>query len=75
VDEDEKLAHKDWSEQEVRLIVADYFAMLEAEVLGKPFKKSDHRKALAPKLLGRSDGSIEFKHQNVSGVLVELGLT
>jgi hypothetical protein len=23
--------------------VADYFAMLEKEVLGKPFSKSDHR--------------------------------
>ncbi len=72
--EEEKAPPQDWSEQEVRLIVADYFAMLEAELLGKPFKKSDHRKALAPKLQGRSDGSIEFKHQNVSGVLVELGL-
>ena len=72
--EEEKPAHKDWTEQEVGLIVADYFDMLEAEVLGKSFKKSDHRKALAPKLKGRSDGSIEFKHQNVSGVLVELGL-
>ena len=72
--EEEKPPHKDWTEQEVGLIVADYFAMLEAELLGKPFKKSDHRKALAPKLQGRSDGSIEFKHQNVSGVLVELGL-
>ncbi|HQR43569.1 MAG TPA: DUF3883 domain-containing protein, partial [Gemmatales bacterium] len=29
---------------------------------------------LAPKLLSRSEGSIEFKHQNISGVLVELGL-
>lgn len=65
---------KDWTEQEVGLIVTDYFDMLEAELLGKPFKKSDHRKALAPKLLSRSEGSIEFKHQNVSGVLVELGL-
>lgn len=72
--EEEKPAHKDWTEQEVGLIVADYFDMLEAEMLGKPFKKSDHRKTLAPKLQGRSDGSIEFKHQNVSGVLVELGL-
>lgn len=72
--EDGQSPHPDWSEEEVRLIVADYFAMLEAELLGKPFKKSDHRKALAPKLQQRSDGSIEFKHQNVSGVLVELGL-
>ena len=48
--------------------------MLESELMGKSFRKSDHRKALAPKLLARSEGSIEFKHQNVSGVLVELGL-
>jgi hypothetical protein len=74
VEEMEKAPYKDWSEPEVRLVVADYFAMLEAELLGKPYKKADYRKALAPKLQGRSDGSIEFKHQNVSGVLVELGL-
>jgi hypothetical protein len=49
---DEKPAAKDWSEQEVRLIVADYFDMLEAELLGKPSKKSDHRKALASKVQG-----------------------
>lgn len=72
--EEEKPPPKDWSEQEVRFIVADYFEMLEAELLGKSFKKSEHRKALAPKLQGRSKGSIEFKHQNVSGVLVERGL-
>ena len=37
--EEEKPAHKDWSEQEVGLIVADYFTMLEKELLGKPFKQ------------------------------------
>ncbi|HEX4142982.1 MAG TPA: DUF3883 domain-containing protein [Pirellulales bacterium] len=72
--EEAKIGPKDWSEQEVSLIVADYFDMLEAELLDKPFTKADHRKALAPKLQARSKGSIEFKHQNVSGVLVELGL-
>ncbi len=72
VGDTEKESHKDWSAQEVGLIVADYFVMLEAELLGKSFKKSDHRKALAPKLQSRSEGSIEFKHQNVRGVLVEL---
>jgi hypothetical protein len=74
-DEDkEPQTGKDWSESEVRLVVADYFDMLEAEVLGKTYKKSEHRKALIPQLSGRSEGSVEFKHQNVSGVLVELGL-
>lgn len=72
--DEEKPAPKNWTEQEVSLIVADYFSMLESELHGKSFKKADHRKALAPKLQSRSEGSIEFKHQNVSGVLVELGL-
>lgn len=73
-EEKEPQTGKDWSENEVRLIVADYFDMLEAELSGNPYKKSEHRKALIPQLAGRSEGSIEFKHQNVSGVLVELGL-
>ncbi len=73
-EEKEPQTGKDWSEGEVRLVVADYFDMLEAELLGKKYKKSEHRKALTPQLSGRSDGSVEFKHQNVSGVLVELGL-
>src|SRR6476469_11247741 len=41
VEDHEKAPHQDWSEREVRLIVADYFVMLEAELLGRPFKKSD----------------------------------
>ncbi len=65
---------KDWSDQEVRLIVSDYFTMLEAETEGRAYKKSAHRKALLPKLAGRSEASVEFKHANVSGVLVDMGL-
>ncbi len=72
--EQEAQTGKNWTENEVRLIVADYFDMLEADVMGRPYKKSDHRKALALQLPGRSEGSIEFKHQNLSSVLVELGL-
>ena len=72
--DEEKPAHKDWSEQEVGLIVADYFTMLEKELLGKPYSKSEHRRSLAPKLAGRSKGSIEFKHANISAVLTGLGL-
>jgi hypothetical protein len=48
--------------------------MLEAELLGKPYSKTAHRQALAPQLAERSDGSIEFKHQNISAVLTGLGL-
>jgi hypothetical protein len=70
----EQKTGKDWTESEVRLVVSDYFAMLESELMGELYKKTAHRKALIPKLSGRSDGSIEFKHQNISGVLVEMGL-
>jgi hypothetical protein len=72
--EQEPETTKDWSEHEVRLIIADYFVMLEAEVQGASYKKSEHRKALIPHLAGRSEGSVEFKHQNISAVLVEMGL-
>lgn len=65
---------RDWSEKEVQILVDDYFAMLEAEVLGRPYSKAEHRNAIMPLLVGRSKGSVEFKHQNVSGVLVEMGL-
>lgn len=73
-DQEEPQTGKEWSENEVRLIVSDYFDMLEAELLDKTYKNSEHRKALVPQLSGRSEGSIEFKHQNISAVLVEHGL-
>jgi hypothetical protein len=55
-------------------VVADYFSMLEQELLGKAYNKSQHRKALIPQLNGRSDGSVEFKHANISAVLAGQGL-
>jgi hypothetical protein len=58
-----------WSDEENDLIVADYFAMLAKEIYQLPYKKSEHRRALRAKLNGRSDGSVEFKHQNISAAL------
>ena len=62
----------DWSEDEVRALVADYFSMLEDELAGRPYNKAEHRRVLLSKLNGRTEASIEFKHQNVSAVLLEL---
>lgn len=64
---------KDWSDEENDLIVADYFAMLQQELAGAAYVKAHHRRALAAQT-GRSEGSIEFKHCNVSEVLHQLGL-
>lgn len=62
-----------WSNTEVQLIVADYFNMLTAELKGEGYNKAAHRRALLPLLVNRSDGSVEFKHQNISAILIELG--
>jgi len=63
----------DWSREEVEATVADYFAMLEAELAGTRYDKTEHRRQLLPALDARSEGSIEFKHQNISAVLIALG--
>ncbi len=63
-----------WSETEVERIVEDYFKMLRKELTDKKFSKTDHRNIISDSLDGRSDGSIEFKHQNISAVLIEFGL-
>jgi len=62
-----------WNDRENDLIVADYFAMLQKELAGRPYSKAEHRRNLAPLLEERSKGSIEYKHQNVSAVLKALG--
>lgn len=62
-----------WTDQENGLIVADYFAMLADDISGRPYSKAEHRRALLSKLNGRSEGSVEFKHQNISAVLKGLG--
>lgn len=64
---------QDWSRDEIDLIVADYFAMLRLELAGERYNKTERRRALQ-QFVKRSDGSIEFKHQNISAVLREIGL-
>jgi hypothetical protein len=67
------MSSEPWTDTENDLIVADYFAMLADDVSGRPYSKAEHRRALLPLLNDRSEGSIEFKHQNISAVLKGLG--
>jgi len=67
------MSSEPWTDEENDLIVADYFAMLADDIFGRPYNKAEHRRALLPLLNGRSEGSIEFKHQNISAVLKGLG--
>lgn len=62
-----------WQNDELDAIVADYFAMLAADLSGRPYVKSRHSKALMARI-GRTHRSVEFKHQNISAVLDELGM-
>lgn len=62
-----------WSDAENDLIVANYFAMLAEDVARRPYNKAEHRRRLRAMLTDRSDGSVEFKHQNISAVLQGLG--
>lgn len=48
--------------------------MLEADLAGRPYVKAQHNAALR-ELIGRSRGSVEYKHQNISAVLLELGMS
>ena len=62
-----------WSDEENDLIVADYFAMLAEDFAGQRPNKTEHRRALMPRLRSRTEAAVEFKHRNVSAVLMGLG--
>jgi len=70
---DESKIGKDWQGDELDAIVADYFEMLAADISGEPYIKSRHSAALMAQI-GRTHRSVEFKHQNISAVLDELGM-
>lgn len=63
----------DWTSEEVAATVAAYLRMLTMELTGQAYNKSEHRRALHQLLPGRSEGAIEFKHGNISAVMIELG--
>lgn len=65
---------EDWSAEEVAATVADYFDMLNHELRGEPYSKKEHNRRLQLLLHNRSAGAIEFKHANISAVLIQLGL-
>lgn len=63
------MTRDNWTRDEVEATVADYFNMLEAELRGERYSKVEHNRRLR-QIIGRGKGSIEFKHQNISAVLV-----
>lgn len=62
----------DWSDKQNDAIVADYFAMLADDIVGRPYNKAEHNRLLQA-AISRPRSSIEYKHQNISAVLKGLG--
>ena len=49
--------------------------MLEAELAGEPYSKAAHGRALLPRLNPvRTAAAVEFKHQNISAAMLDLGM-
>lgn len=69
---DQEKIGTEWQDDELDAIIADYFSMLDAELNHRPYVKSHHSAALMAQI-GRTHRSVEFKHQNISAVLEELG--
>jgi hypothetical protein len=65
---------ENWSKSEVEAAVEDYFDMLVLELRGSKYNKTEHRRELMAHLNSRSAGSVEFKHQNISAVLRDMGI-
>lgn len=68
------MGRRDWSDEENQLIVRDYFSMLLDELRGRPYKKTEHNRALREHLDSRTRGSVELKHANISSVMQALDL-
>jgi hypothetical protein len=64
---------EDWSPEEIKVIVAAYRSMIIDEIAGQPINKAESNRNVR-KQIERSKGSVEFKHQNISAVLHDLGL-
>jgi len=59
-----------WSREEVEATVSDYLRMLHLELVGQPYNKRAHNRALQRQLPNRSAGAIELKHANISSALM-----
>ena len=64
---------RDWTRAEVEAAVAEYLDMLAREIRGERVNKARHNRELRERLDGRSKGAVEFKHQNISAVLLAEG--
>jgi len=71
---DTEKSNSDWSDVEIQAAVDAYLSMLSREQSGQKVVKTEENRILREgALAGRTKGSVEFRMQNISTVLVELG--
>lgn len=64
-----------WTEAELKACVVAYRSILSLEEQGEPANKSDvRRRTVAAELINRGEGAYEWRMQNISAVLDEMGL-
>lgn len=64
----------EWSDAELEAAVEAYLGMLAAEQANHPYSKAEINSGLREgQLSGRTKGSVEYRMQNISAVLLELG--
>lgn len=61
-----------WTDAEIEATVATYFQMLRTQELGQALNKAEHNRRLQTRIPARSRAAIEFKHANISAVLMEV---
>lgn len=66
---------EDWTDDEIWASIDVYFDMLLRRLRGEDFVRVTFLRALAGRTHGRSVKSVEYKLQNVSAVLIDMGLT
>src|SRR5687768_11048161 len=60
---------EDWTDDENKAVIEDYFTMLREELLGRPVNKAARARSLLLRLNGRSHSAVEWKRRNISAAL------
>lgn len=69
------MGNEKWSLAELEASVEAYVEMLDHEQKGEPYSKAEYRnRLLGGVLANRTEGSFEYRMQNISAVLFDLGL-
>lgn len=70
---DDGVTGQAWTDVEVEATVATYFQMLRMQEMGQNPNKAEHNRRLLQLLPARTIQSIEYKHRNISAVLLLYG--